>query len=587
MELIEQKERPMRAAVYMRVSTRGQGDDDRYSLPIQEERARAFCKSQDYALEDKHLYTDKISGATPISGRPDLTELFAAAERGEFDTVIVLKLDRIARDLFEFLSIIRELKKFNITFCSITESVDTSTIFGQLAVNIAGAFAEFERGVIRERTMSGKLKAAETGKWVTGIPPYGYKVDKETRKLVLVPTEGKVVEQIYKWLVNDNLPLAEIERRMNQKKIPAPYSTKIQTRETNDYWYKRTLGRILTNEVYTGTFYYRKYKRPFKNLNSITDKRQLRPRKEWVPMQTQPVISSEMFEAAKQRLLKNREMAKRNRKREYLYSKLIFCNQCQYKMFGGFQPPRKNLRGVEGIGGRYYHGTYRKEGAVGTSKRCEWCPQYSERRLEPIWESLKEILKNPANMYAPLERYIFKEVNPVDIEARLSEIVTGAKSILHKLERANELYINGQIDQKQFDTYHKEYKIEERKLTDEETQLRQTLLTKKEKTDRSVAIKNAYEKVKNRLENVSYEDKARIISMFVERITLFAREDHAQVVFKFPSSTNVEHTKHAEVVSSLTTTFPLVLDIRTISEIERRAEILRANPAMFIPRSLV
>lgn len=574
-----------RAALYLRVSTEEQNKEGHYGLEVQEERGRSFCESQEYTLAEKHIYKDEKSGGLGIEQRPSLNELFAAAERKEFDVLVVYKTDRLARNLRILVNAIHSLEKISVAFRSVTEPFDTTTSFGRANLNLFGTFAEFEKEVIRERTMSGKLKAAKSGKWVTGIPPYGYYKDENTKKLLKNEKEAKVVRQMFHWLVDEKLSLAEIERRLNQKKVPAPYSTKITIRETHDYWYKRTIGRILINEVYTGTFYYRKYKRPFNNLTSVTEKGGLRPREEWVEMKTDPIISQGMLEAAKKQLLRNREFAKRNRKRDYLYSKLIYCSKCDFKMFGGFQPPRKNLRGVEGIGGRYYHGTYRKDGSVGTSKRCEWCPQYSERRLEPIWETLLEILRNPKNMMAPLERYIYKEDDPRLTKERLEEIDEALETIRKKRARVDDLYINEQLAKEQYDTYHSEFNRDTQKLEDEATRLRQSLLTKKERGDREEAIRKAHTRIETRLDNVSYEDKTKIISFFIERITLHAKEDYAEVVFSFSNQTKTVGIK--TVSQEQHGSFPLVLNIRTMSELERRQEIIRANPLMFVPKSLV
>lgn len=582
---IQKSKKKLRAALYLRVSTDEQAKEGHYGLEVQEERGRSFCESQEYTLAEEHVFSDNISGGTPVEKRQSLSRLFEAVHRKEFDVVVVYKTDRLARNLRILVNIIHDLAQVGVAFRSVTEPFDTTTSFGKANLNLFGTFAEFEKEMIRERTMNGKLKAAKSGKWVTGVPPYGYKVDEKTRRLVLVPAEAKVVEKIYHWCVYDKLSLIEIERRMNEMKVPAPYSTKIKVRKTHNYWYKRTIARILTNEVVTGTFYYRKYKRPYNNLTSNIEQSRLRPKEDWVPMSAPAIISNEMYEEAKKQLLHNREFARRNRKREYLYSKLIYCSECGYKMFGGFQPPRKKW---EFAGGRYYHGTYRKDGAVGTSKRCEWCPQYSEPRLEPVWECLKEILRNPKNMLAPLERYVYKEDDPALTKARLEEIEIALAVVQRKQDRTNDLYINEQITKEQYGQYQVEYKRDEQQLKDEATRLQQTLLSKKEKTDREVAVKKAYERIKEKLDTVSYEEKSKIVSLFIERITLHAKKDYAEVVFKFPGYTMAPVTNQVETLSKEgTRSFPLVLKICTVSETERRRTIIMANPGMYVPKVLV
>ena len=581
----QKTEKKQRAALYLRVSTDEQAKEGHYGLEVQEERGRSFCESQEYTLSEEHIFSDSISGGLPVEKRPSLTRLFEAVKRKEFDVIVVYKTDRLARNLRILVTAIHDLEKMGVAFRSVTEPFDTTTSFGRANLNLFGTFAEFEKEMIRERTMNGKLKAAKSGKWVTGIPPYGYKVDEKTKRLVLVPEEAKVVEKIFHWLVYEKLSLNEIERRMNQMKIPTPYSTKVTKRETQNFWFKRSIARMLSNEVYTGTFYYRKYKRPYNNITSVIESSRQRPKEDWVPMSCSPVISMEMFEGAKKQLLHNREFARRNLKRDYLYSKLIWCSKCDFKMFGGFQPPKKQW---EFSGGQYYHGIYRKEDSTGTSKRCEWCPVYSEARLEPIWECLKEILKNPKNMLAPLERYVYKEIDPTLTKTRLEEIDVALSTIERKQLRASELYVDEHIAKPQYDQYLNEYKRDIQKLNDEATFLRQSLLTKKEKNDREQVVNQAYEKIKDKLENVSREEKTKIISFFIERITLHAKEDYAEVVFKFPEHTQAPKTRNVSMAPQEgIKTFPLVLNIRTISEEERRMTIFMATPGMYKPKILI
>jgi DNA invertase Pin-like site-specific DNA recombinase len=104
------------------------------------------------------IYTDKISGVK--DDRPGLENCLKALRKG--DTLIVWKLDRLGRNLKHLISIIDDLNKKDIEFKVLTgqgASIDTTTPAGKMIFSIFGAFAEFERELIRERTIAG-LKAA-------------------------------------------------------------------------------------------------------------------------------------------------------------------------------------------------------------------------------------------------------------------------------------------------------------------------------------------------------------------------------------------------------------------------------------------
>ncbi len=111
------------------------------------------------------IITDKLNGS--ITDRPGLEELFKYLRDG--DTVVVWRLDRLGRSLKHLLSLINTFHEMNVKFVCLQEAIDTSTTTGQLFFQIFGALAEFERNLIRERTLAG-LKAARARGRLGGRP---------------------------------------------------------------------------------------------------------------------------------------------------------------------------------------------------------------------------------------------------------------------------------------------------------------------------------------------------------------------------------------------------------------------------------
>ena len=145
----------MRAAIYARTSTRDQHAD------VQTEKLLDYVENRDLALMAQHI-DDGISGSQ--SRRPALDALMAEARRREFDVVIVVKLDRLARSVRHLCNLTAELEALGIDLVVIDQGIDTSTPSGRLLFHTLAAVAEFEGDLIRERTRAGLEAARRRGR---------------------------------------------------------------------------------------------------------------------------------------------------------------------------------------------------------------------------------------------------------------------------------------------------------------------------------------------------------------------------------------------------------------------------------------
>jgi DNA invertase Pin-like site-specific DNA recombinase len=106
------------------------------------------------------IFQDKISGAK--AERPGLAEALAYLRPG--DSLVVWRLDRLGRSLKHLLEVVEELEGRGVSFVVLQDGFDTATINGKLFFQIFGALAEFERNLIRERTMAGLTAARARGR---------------------------------------------------------------------------------------------------------------------------------------------------------------------------------------------------------------------------------------------------------------------------------------------------------------------------------------------------------------------------------------------------------------------------------------
>jgi len=144
----------MKVAIYARVSTEDQFADK------QVEALKDYCSRFNYEIAD--VYVDVISGAK--TSRPEFNRLLADMRMYKFNCVMVTKLDRMGRSLSHLLALLDEFKKKSVNFVAITQNLDTTSATGNLLFQIMGAFAEFERNIISERTKEGMKKAKNVGK---------------------------------------------------------------------------------------------------------------------------------------------------------------------------------------------------------------------------------------------------------------------------------------------------------------------------------------------------------------------------------------------------------------------------------------
>lgn len=131
--------------------------------------ARVSTSEQDTALQldalsraGVHvLFSENASG---VGSRPELERALSSVVAG--DVFVVWKIDRIARSLGDFLSILGRLRGEGVALRSLTEPIDTSTPIGEFMLQVLGAVAQLERSMIRERVMAGQRAARERGvKW--------------------------------------------------------------------------------------------------------------------------------------------------------------------------------------------------------------------------------------------------------------------------------------------------------------------------------------------------------------------------------------------------------------------------------------
>jgi len=235
----------MRVIAYCRVSTSNQKEEG--TIEIQERAIAEFCSQYKHELV-KIFKDDGVSGG--LEDRPGLAEMFSFLESKEgkkTESVVIWKLDRLARDLYIQEHLIKKLELLNKTLISTKEpDLNNNDPMRKAFRQFMGIVSELEKSFITMRLSGGRLNKARKGKYAGGSVALGYTaVDKE---LIQSTEEAKTVINIFRMKKNNHLSINEIARRLNDE----GHKTKRGGR-----WYASTVSYILHNPLYKGQYEYR------------------------------------------------------------------------------------------------------------------------------------------------------------------------------------------------------------------------------------------------------------------------------------------------------------------------------------------
>lgn len=228
-----------KVAAYVRVSE--QEKSAGYTIEEQVKQINEFCISNGYSLAEVYA-DDGYEGET--LDRPNLVRLIEDADKGLFNAVMVVRIDRLSLSHQGNLCVIREdFLKNNLEFISINDRINTCTESGREILSALDTFISLEKRKQRNSIMSGRTNRAKEGKWHGGgTEPIGY--DYIDGKLVVNTAEAAQVRYVY-YLYSQGYTMTEISRRMSD------FCTK------HGGWdHTSTIANVLDNPLYAGTVHF-------------------------------------------------------------------------------------------------------------------------------------------------------------------------------------------------------------------------------------------------------------------------------------------------------------------------------------------
>ena len=241
----------VRCAIYVRKSTNEGLDQEYSSIDYQIHACKLIIESRKalgWELEGTP-YSDPGFSAGSLD-RPALQQLMEDVRQNKVDTIIIYKLDRLTRSLFDFPVLFNLFEEHDVAFFSVSESFDTTTAAGRLSLHAVLMVSEYQREDSKERVLHKIAASKKLGMWMGGYPPIGY--DIINKKLIINEDEAKSVRYIFeRYLQLKSVTLLCLELK-ELGFLTKRCHTKTEKILGGKAYTKTQLYKLFHNPVYTG-----------------------------------------------------------------------------------------------------------------------------------------------------------------------------------------------------------------------------------------------------------------------------------------------------------------------------------------------
>jgi site-specific DNA recombinase len=514
----------MKVAAYTRVSTQRQAQEQ--TIEQQIERVQARVQPEGWTLEPHHLYRDEGYSGARID-RPALDRLRDAAERGEFQAVVVTAPDRLARRFVHQTLLLEEFAQLGCPIVFLDRPISQDP-HDQLLLQIRGAVAEYERALIADRTRRGRLARLRAGQLLPWInTPYGYRCDpqhpRDPARLRIEETEASVIRHMFAWYAEEGLSMHAIAARLTRLGVPPSRG--------GLHWSPATVKGLLSNEVYAGTAYgnrdYAVEPRRWRGGRSAVEQQRhttrRRPQEEWIAVEVPAIISRDLFERVQAlRPLRQAQAARNNTRHDYLLRARVSCAVCGLAATGR---PR----------GR--HAYYICNGHLSRIQtgRAQSCSVRAIRvdRLDPlVWEDVCHLLSTPQIITEALRRVQAGELLQDDTSERLHQLRQARGKAQRQIERLVEAFTAEVLTLEELKTRRSGLQERIRGLTQQERELRLHQHQQLRLTELCANIEDLCQAISAGLHTLDFGGRRKIIELLVDRVML--SHDTIEICYAIP-----------------------------------------------------
>lgn len=380
------------AGLYIRVSTEDQAREG-FSLKEQEKRLRAMCEYKGY--EVYKIYKDSGISAKTGNYRPAFEELLQDIKDKKCNTIVVLKLDRLTRSVYDWENILKFLEENDAYLDCANDDINTTNANGKMISRILTSVSQQEIERTSERTKVGLSGAIKEGH-IPARAPLGYKhIDK---KLIPDPLTKDIIIRIYD-LYFEGKSYYNIATIFNEEQVLG---------KTN--WKDTGILRIISNEVYKGDYVHGK------RTNHPTYYKDV----------IEPIVSKEMWENCQVQKKKNQKNYMRTQ--TYIFLQKLKCPKCGRILAGGASHKIKSDKWY------FYY-------------RCENCKNniHEDKIEEKIKNLLADILE-----YDNVVNEFFLPVLKSKVDNPKEQLEKELKNLNNKKERIRKAYIDELFTEEEF-----------------------------------------------------------------------------------------------------------------------------------------
>lgn len=321
-------------ALYARFSSDNQRTE---SIDAQIRAMESYCKQHGYVIVER--YIDEAKSAL-TDRRPAFQQMISDSSNGNFNILLVHKLDRFARNRYDSAIYKRELKKNGVLVYSVLENLDNSPESIMMEAVLEGMSEYYSINLSRE-VMKGMRETALQCKHTGGTPPLGYDVDPVTKRLIINEEESKTVELIFR-MYADGFGYSAILDTLHENNMLT---------KTGRTFQKNSLHDLLINPKYKGVYTFNL--RSAKGLDGTRNNHTCKDDEDIITIKGGcPAIVDEVtFASVQKRIAENKHAGQRNTAKEnYLLSGRVFCKDCGRSMVGNARHSGRN---------KTYHVTYK------------------------------------------------------------------------------------------------------------------------------------------------------------------------------------------------------------------------------------